>query len=198
MTEYKENTSIKKILTVNAVLLILLLVFAACDSSQDGGDSSPGPTNPPTASPSPTNPPGDFEATMLELINEARAEARNCGNEFFPAAPPLDWDDRVEAAALGHSVDMAENQFFGHEGSDGSNTGDRLMNEGYDPSAWGETILVGIEDEAQVVESFLDSPGHCEILMDPSYEDVGVGAAEGLFQGFSTLYWTFDLATESN
>jgi hypothetical protein len=34
--------------------------------------------------------------------------------------------------------------------------------------------------------------------MDPSYEDVGVGAAEGLFQGNSTLYWTIDLAAESN
>ena len=170
-----------------------MVVFAACDGGQDGGDTSPGPTNPP-----PTNPPGDFESTMLELINEARAEARNCGNEFFPAAPPLGWDDRVEAAALGHSVDMAENQFFDHEGSDGSDTGDRLMNEGYDPSAWGETILAGIEDEAEVVERFLDSPGHCEIFMDPSYEDVGVGAAEGLFQGLSRLYWTFDFATESN
>ena len=192
--EYMEDRSIKKILTLNVILIVLLVVFAACDGGQDGDDTSPGPTNPPPTNP----PPDDFEATMLELINEARAEARNCGNEFFPAAPPLDWDDRVEAAALGHSVDMAENQFFGHEGSDGSNTGDRLMNEGYDPSAWGETILVGIDDEAEVVESFLDSPGHCEILMDPSYEDVGVGAAEGLFQGRSELYWTFDLATESN
>ena len=135
---------------------------------------------------------------MLGLINDARAEARDCGDTFFPAAPPLNWDDRVAAAALGHSVDMAENMFFDHEGSDGSNTGDRLMNEGYDPGAWGETILAGLEDEATVVESFLDSPGHCAILMDPSYEDVGVGAAEGVFQGRSTLYWTIDLATESN
>lgn len=93
---------------------------------------------------------------------------------------------------------MAENQFFGHEGSDGSDTGDRLMNEGYDPSTWGEDILVGLEDEANVIESFLESPGHCEILMNPSFEDVGAGAAEGNFQGHSTLYWTVDLATETH
>ena len=135
---------------------------------------------------------------MLELINEARAEARDCGDTFFPAAPPLDWDDRVEAAALGHSVDMAENQFFGHEGTDGSDTGDRLMNEGYDPSTWGEDILVGLEDEAKVIERFLESPEHCEILMSPSFDDVGVGTAEGNFQGRAALYWTLDLATEDN
>ncbi|MEW6145807.1 MAG: CAP domain-containing protein [Thermodesulfobacteriota bacterium] len=189
-----EDDSIKKLLTLNAVLFILLLIFAACDGGSGGGDSTPGSTNPPPASP----PPDDLESAILELINEARAEGRDCGNEFFPAAPPLSWDDRLEAAALGHSLDMAENQFFGHEGSDGSDTGDRLMNEGYDPSAWGETILVGIEDEAAVVEAFLDSPDHCAILMDPVYEDVGAGAAEGMFQGSSTLYWTIDVATESN
>jgi uncharacterized protein YkwD len=189
-----EDDSINKLLTVNAVLVFLLLIFAACDGGSDGGDASPGPTNPPPTNP----PPDDFESTMLGLLNDARAEGRNCGNEFFPAAPPLGWDDRIEAAALGHSMDMAENQFFSHEGSDGSDTGDRLMNEGYDPSAWGETILAGIEDEAAVVEAFLDSPGHCAILMDPAYEDVGAGFAEGLFQGSSTLYWTIDVATESN
>jgi len=188
-----EDVTIKKLLTLNAVLFILLLIFAACDGGSDGGDTSPGPTNPPS-----TNPPGGLESTMLELINETRAEGRDCGSEFFPAAPPLIWDDRVAAAAEGHSEDMAENRFFDHEGSDGSDTGDRLMNEGYDPSAWGETILVGIEDEAAVVEAFFDSPDHCMILMDPSYEDVGVGAAEGIFKGQSTLYWTIDVATESN
>lgn len=188
-----EDVTIKKILTLNAVLFVLLLMFAACDSGSDGGDASPGPTNPP-----PTNPPGGLESTMLELINDARAEGRDCGGEFFPAAPPLRWDDRVEAAAEGHSEDMAENQFFDHEGSDGSDTGDRLMNEGYDPSAWGETILVGIENEANVIESFLDSPEHCSIIMDPTYEDVGAGFARGNYKGQSTLYWTIDFATESN
>lgn len=193
ITGDKEYSSIKKILTVKALLIVLLLIFAACDGGSDGGDTSPGPTNSP-----PTNPPGGFEDTMLELINDARAEGRDCGSEFFPAAPPLSWDDRVAAAAEGHSEDMAENRFFDHEGSDGSDTGDRLMNEGYDPSAWGETILVGIENEAAVVEAFFDSPDHCMILMDPLYEDVGVGAAEGIFKGQSTLYWTIDVATEKN
>lgn len=189
-----EDASIKKLLTVNAVLIVLLLIFAACDSGQSG-DSTPGPTNPP-----PTNPPpsDDFETTTLELINNARAEGRNCGDTFFPAAPPLVWDDRVAAAALGHSTDMAENQFFGHEGSDGSDAGDRLMNEGYDPQTWGEDILVGLTDGRQVIENFLESPGHCEILMNPSFEDVGAGAAEGVFQGNSTFYWTVDLAAEKD
>jgi len=193
MTGFKEDETIKKTLTANALLIVLLLIFAACDGGSDGGDASPGPTNPP-----PTNPPGDFETTLLGLINDARAEGRDCGDTFFPAAPPLNWDDRVAAAAQGHSKDMADNQHFSHEGTDGSDAGDRLMNEGYDPSAWGETILVGIENMSKVVDSFLNSPEHCSIIMDPTYEDVGAGSARGNYKGNSTLYWTIDFATERN
>ena len=189
----KEDNLNKKILNVSALFIVLLLIFAACDGGSGGSDSSGGTTNPP-----PTGSPDDFETRMLGLVNDARAEGRDCGNTFFPAAPPLKWDDRVGAAAQGHSDDMAEHRFLDHEGSDGSDTGDRLMNEGYDPSAWGETILVGIENETNVVKNFLDSPEHCSILMDPAYEDFGAGAAEGMYKGQSTLYWTFDLATENN
>ncbi len=139
---------------------------------------------------------GHNEVMMLDLINNVRAEARNCGDTFFPAAPPLNWDDRVAAAALSHSTDMAKNKLFDHEGSDGSDPGDRLMNEGYDPSNWGENIAVGFDLEAVVMDAWLNSPGHCANIMDPSYEDVGVGVDKGKFKGKMETYWTLDLATE--
>lgn len=138
----------------------------------------------------------DSEAVMLGLINKARAEARNCGDTFFPAAPPLNWDDRVATAALGHSTDMAETGFFGHVGSDGSDPGDRLMNEGYDTMRWGENIAVGYDSEAAVMDAWLNSPDHCANIMDPDYEDVGVGLNKGKFKGNTATYWTLDLAAE--
>lgn len=171
---------------------MLILVFTAC-GGQDGSDSTSVPSNqPPTSTPQ-TN---SFDTTMLGLINDARAQARNCGNTFYPAAPPLNWDDRVAAAALAHSTDMAENNFFGHIGSDGSDPGDRLMNEGYDAKLWGEDIAVGFDLEADVMNAWLNSPDHCANIMDPSYEDVGVGVDEGMFMGKMEKYWTADLATE--
>ena len=141
---------------------------------------------------------GRSAVVMFDLINKARAGARNCGDTFFPAAPPLKWDDRVAAAALGHSNDMAGTNFFGHEGSDGSDTGDRLMNEGYDTMLWGENIAVGYDLEADVMGAWLKSPGHCANIMGPSYEDLGVGVGKGKFKGKTGTYWTLDLATEMN
>ncbi len=135
---------------------------------------------------------------MLDLVNDARAQSRNCGGSFFPAAPPVDWDKRIESAALNHSLDMAQMRELTHIGTDGGDPGDRLLAEGYDWLTFGENILVGLNNGANVIDNWLNSPGHCDIIMNPAYEEVGVGAAEGIFQGNTTTYWTLDLATENN
>lgn len=135
---------------------------------------------------------------MLALINEARASSRDCGGTFFPAAPPVNWDTRIEDAAEGHSIDMAENQNFDHIGTDGSDPGDRLLMEGYDWVTFGENILVGLDKGANVINNWLNSPGHCDIIMNADFEEVGVGVAEGKFQGNTASYWTLDMATEDN
>lgn len=191
------RTQIKKIPTVNTLLIILFLFVISCGGSgEDGTGTAPSSSNPPSSDPGAGL--NEFEATMLSLINEGRAEGRNCGDTFFPAAPPVGWDTRIENAALNHSIDMAENQNFSHIGTDGSGPGDRLLMEGYDWSIFGETILVGLDKGANVIDNWLNSPDHCEILMNPDYEEVGVGAAVGIYQGNTATYWTLDLATEKN
>ncbi len=168
---------------------------------------APGPTLPPEAppaNPAPPapipNPPGqplnEFQSLVLDLVNDARAQSRNCGSTFFPAAPPVIWDERIEGAALKHSQDMALNNYFSHTGTDGSNTGDRLLMQGYNWSNWGENILVGLDDAADAIDGWLDSPGHCSIIMGPSYKEVGAGVSKGLFQSGTASYWTLVFATE--
>jgi uncharacterized protein YkwD len=133
----------------------------------------------------------------MNLVNVTRAQGRNCGSEFFPSAPPVNWDTRIEAAALAHSLDMAQNQNFSHTGTDGSNAGDRLLVQGYDWSTWGENILVGLDDPRDAMDAWIGSAGHCSIIMSPSLEEIGAGVAEGIFQGFTASYWTLLFATEN-
>ncbi len=184
----ERRTSIRKSFTSNGILVLLIIMLASCDSTGGGGGGSD-PGNDP--------PPDEIEATMLFLVNEARSEDRFCGDDFFPAAPPVTWDDRIADSALVHSIDMAENQYFDHIAPDGSNAGDRLMDEGYQPAAWGENILVGLENSSVVIQNWLDSPGHCDVIMHPDLHELGVGMARGDYQGRSTLYWTLVMATES-
>ena len=52
---------------------------------------------------------------MLKAINVARSESRLCGTEMMPATKPLNWDDKLETAAIIHTVDMHDNGFFDHQ-----------------------------------------------------------------------------------
>lgn len=170
---------------------------------------TPSPSPMPTATPSPTasptmppmSPPGgplnEFQSQVLNLVNDARAQARNCGSEFFSVAPPVVWDERIEAAALVHSIDMAQNQNFSHTGTDGSDTGDRLLMQGYNWNTWGENILVGLDNAPDAIDAWIGSSGHCSIIMSPSLREVGAGVAQGIFQGNTASYWTLVFATEN-
>lgn len=164
--------------------------------------TTPTPTALPTIPPNPTpfpepdQPLNEFQSLILDLVNTARAEARNCGGDFFPAAPEVNWDIRIQDAALAHSVDMAQNQNFSHTGTDGSNAGDRLLIQDYNWSTWGENILVGLDDATDAIDAWIGSPGHCSIIMNLSLKEVGVGVAQGIFQGRNASYWTLVFASE--
>ena len=66
--------------------------------------------------------PGQDEAgrIILDLVNAARAQARNCGAQYFGAAPPLAWNAQLALAALAHSSDMATHRYFSHTEKNGS------------------------------------------------------------------------------
>lgn len=164
-------------------------------------EAPPIPTPLPTNAPVPTPPSGqplnEFQSLVLDLVNDVRAQSRNCGSEFFPAAPPVNWDVRIESAALKHSQDMAQNQNFSHTGTDGSNAGDRLLMQGYNWSTWGENILVGLDDARDAVDAWIGSSGHCSIIMSPTLLEVGAGVSQGLFQSSTASYWTLVFATEN-
>lgn len=133
---------------------------------------------PPTVNPTPPSTPVAAAAEtkrVLEITNQARAQARTCGTKQMPAVPPLTWDDRLAAAAQSHSQDMVTNQFFDHRGSNGSSVGQRVRQQGYQGSAVGENISKGHSTAREVVDGWLRSPGHCNNIMSPDFSQLGVG-----------------------
>ena len=126
--------------------------------------------------PKPTQENPDMQM-MLKAINDARATPRNCGSEHFDAGPPLVWDTKLAAAAKGHAIDMAEQDYFDHKGKDGREPKHRVEAQFYDWSYVSENIAAGstaYRTLDQVMKGWLDSPGHCENLMDPRAKEVGM------------------------
>ncbi|MGA7979114.1 MAG: CAP domain-containing protein [Chromatiaceae bacterium] len=129
-------------------------------------------------------------STMLALVNQARAVGRICGQEgYFPPASPVSWNDLLAQAAQRHSDDMANNNFFSHIGSDGTNVANRVTDTGYDWSAVGENIAAGYETVQSVVQAWLDSPGHCANIMQPLFEEMGAAKAVNP-NSYYQIYWT--------
>jgi uncharacterized protein YkwD len=86
---------------------------------------------------------------------------------------------------------MAINRFFSHTGSDNSSAGDRISREGYRWSAWGENIAAGIPNSAvnAVMQSWIDSPGHCSNLMATVFTNFGAAKYSDSSSIYG-VYWT--------
>ena len=127
-----------------------------------------------------TAPPGT-DSRMLRRVNEERER------EGLSA---LTWCPALARAAEGHSVDMADRQYFEHESPDGLQVWDRVRAEGYDYSSVGENIAVGQESVVEVMDGWMDSPGHRANILSPDYEHFGLGIRTGNYSGRRAIYWT--------
>jgi uncharacterized protein YkwD len=180
--------------------------LAACGGGGGSGESSavsasgsPAPT--PTglaaaASPASIGSTVDkaFSDRMLELLNAARAVARNCGPVAYPAVGPLAWNTQTEQAARTQAEYLQQNNLFSHTGSGGSSVGERLTATGYGWSTVGENIAAGYTDMAAVVQGWLDSPGHCVNVMNGTFVDLGVVQIPGTSSNTYRTYWGMVLA----
>lgn len=131
---------------------------------------------------------------ILDLVNAARARPRSCGDQHFGPAGPLGWNPALARAALAHSEDMAEHHYFSHVGRKGSTHADRITRAGY---AWlrvGENIAAGQRSAPEVVQGWLDSPGHCANIMNPSFTEMGAAYAVNPASENHTVYWTQEFA----
>lgn len=137
----------------------------------------------------------DFRIRLLEAVNQARAESRVCGSRAMAAAPPLQWERRLFAAARGHSADMARLDYMSHTGRDGRSVAQRVLAQGYPWSVVGENLAAGPQSVDEVVEGWLASPGHCVNLMRPDFAEVAVACVQrdGTTWG---RYWTMVLGRE--
>jgi uncharacterized protein YkwD len=128
-----------------------------------------------------------IRARVLDLVNEARSNARRCGADRYPAAPPLIRARQLDEAATVHARAMARKNFFDHRGADGSEPKDRVLRAGYEPRLTGENIALGPESAEEVVAGWLASPGHCANIMDSRFQEIGVAIATG--RGRGKIYW---------
>ncbi|WP_225804967.1 sigma-70 family RNA polymerase sigma factor [Streptomyces sp. NK15101] len=109
---------------------------------------------------------GSTEEQVISLVNAERAKA-GCG--------PLTEHPLLTEAAQGHSDDMAARNFFDHTNPDGDGPGERITAAGYAWSSYGENIAKGQTTAAQVMDSWMNSPGHRANILNCGFKEIGIG-----------------------
>ncbi|WP_077799311.1 CAP domain-containing protein [Streptomyces sp. JHA26] len=119
-------------------------------------------------------------AEVVELVNAERGKA---------GCSPVKVNATLTEAAQKHSEDMAASGTMSHTGSDGSSPADRITGAGYSWSSYGENVAYGYSTPEQVMQGWMNSPGHRENILNCSFQEIGVGLAQ------PGSYWTQDFGT---
>jgi uncharacterized protein YkwD len=131
------------------------------------------------------------EQRAYDLTNAARKSGRYCGSKWFSATSELAWNDQLADAARQHASDMRNQNYFSHTSLDGRSFSTRIVNAGYRNFCTAGENIAGNSNADNTVQSWLNSPGHCENLMSGDYRDIGIGYASG---GPYGAYWVQNFA----
>ena len=125
---------------------------------------------------------------MLTLVNNFRASYGLCA---------LSINESLATAAIVHSEDMANNEFLGHQGSDGSWPSNRTGNTGYPGTFVGENALYRFDrDTGGAFQQWVDSQGHRDNMLNGGFDEVGIALAGPSAQ--SRTYYTMVLGSQGS
>jgi hypothetical protein len=110
--------------------------------------------------------PDNEELTFLALINDYRGQQ---------GLGPLTLNPVLGDAAEFHSLDMATGGYFEHTAPNGTTFDQNIVNFGYDGISMGENIAAGAESALEVMSMWQGSPEHNAGMLNPSYDEIGVG-----------------------
>jgi uncharacterized protein YkwD len=132
-----------------------------------------------------------LELKLFERINQERIKY---------GLPPLKWNEELSEVARAHSIEMAENNYFAHEGLDCKKVDYRVSKKGIFYTIVGENLLqislinnylydpktleirkreYRTLDELveESVKSWMDSPGHRKNILNKDFDETGIGIA---------------------
>lgn len=144
--------------------------------------SSPEKTSKPTQTTGGTKPSSSslsaIEQEVVRLVNIERKKA---------GLKPLVADTKLSSVARIKSQDMRDNNYFDHQSPKYGSPFDMMKKFGISYRTAGENIAAGQTTAQQVMNSWMNSPGHRANILSANFTKIGVGFAKG---GSYGTYWT--------
>lgn len=124
----------------------------------------------------------DVVLVKSKVVEETNIQRQNNG------LPVLTENYNLEQAALAKAYDMFNNQYFEHISPSGAGPGDLAKEYGYDFIVEGENLILGnFASEKEMVQEWMDSPGHRANILNNRYAEIGVAVVKGTYEG-STVW----------
>jgi uncharacterized protein YkwD len=167
---------------ISAAFAALVLVLAVAAVVAGPVLASPGTAN---------------EASMLQLINQARTQR---------GLAPLHVHAALSRAARAHSRDMMLRAYFSHSSPGGASCAARARRAGYatsDCRSWAVSEVIGwgmssVGTPQAVFSAWMRSAYHRSVILGRRWRDVGIGCVSGTYQGASGSWmYTVDVGRRS-
>ena len=97
-------------------------------------------------------------------------------------------NEKLKEAAQAKANDMASKGYFAHYSPDGKTPWYWIDQVGYNYRAAGENLAVNFDYSKDVVNAWMNSPTHRANIVKAKYTDIGIGIAEGFYQGRPTVF----------
>lgn len=117
-------------------------------------------------------------AVIVDLTNEER----------IAMTTPLARNEILDTAARLKAEHMAAKGYFAHYSPDGISPWYWFDEVDYSFVHAGENLAVLFTDSEDVVEAWMDSPGHKANILNEAYTEIGVGTAHGNYKGRDTVF----------
>ncbi len=140
--------------------------------------AKPAPATPATPA-TPTAPAtiGAYEQQVVDLVNKERAAA---------GLPALKVNTKLSGVAEKKAEDMRDGNYFSHTSPTYGSPFDMMKQFGISYSSAGENIAKGQRTPTDVMNGWMNSPGHKANILNSSYTEIGVGYVT---DSNGTTYW---------
>lgn len=114
----------------------------------------------------------EFQTKVVSLVNAERAK--------YGLKPMIAKEDLTKVAQV-KAQDMYQSRYFSHTSPNYGSPFDMLRKFGISYSAAGENIAMGQKTPEQVMQDWLNSPGHRANILNANYNEIGVGVYQSYY-----------------
>jgi hypothetical protein len=126
---------------------------------------------------------------LLALTNQKRIEK---------GLKPLSLNQQLSSAAVSKAQDMFSKDYWAHNSPDGLTPWVFIKGAGYDYIYAGENLARGFSSAPDVVNAWMNSPGHRDNILSPNYTEIGFAVMPGKLTGDETILVVQEFGSRSS